>query len=635
MLVLSCLSVGLTINSSLSGVVAQSGGSFKIRVDVDLVTVEVAALDKKGDPVRNLKKEDFQLHEDGKKQEILSIDEINAASGASPSGVNPIAGTTLNRGKTVLIIFADNMIKPLDIKTSRDSAERFVQEHMRPQDLFAIAAFGFSMKILQNFTSDRKEVLEAIRNSTINAGGTGFSSLVPSVLEGIMESIAPIKGQKSILIYAQSGSMRTSTQSTPQSGQSSKPLISDIPDLLQTNSTVFSKSFLAKAIRSNVVFHVAEPGAAGFGSDWRELARSTGGDIIIGDLEAGLDKLDQKISNYYVLGFRSSNPRHDGAIRKLEIKTSVRGLTMKYQAGYLDRRPVDVLSNTKQETTLMTALANPGTATQLPIFFRTAYFYDSPQIARVLIASRIRLEKTTLKKKGSQAGTELNVMCIAYAEDGSIAARFSETLPVSFEKEKEAEFRKRNVTYHNYLRLRPGKYRLKLAVSDESDNVGSMEQLLEIPTLPDRGLAGSSVLIAEQASRLPDLIRNLQTQMLDENNPLLYAGFQIEPSVDNRLPANAALPVVFRIYNLPGAPDQWNLTAKARIVDEKGKEYSLDPIPLKKTMSLAGASEVAVALSLSFNNAPPGKYRLIVETTELTSAETVTLDTDLELASQN
>ena len=306
---------------------------------------------------------------------------------------------------------------------------------------------------------------------------------------------------------------------------------------------------------------------------------------------------------------------------------------MKYQPAYLDRRPVDVLANTKQETTLVTALASPGTATQLPIVFRAAYFYDSPRTAKVLVASRINLEKAAFMKKGAQLGTELRIMGVAYGEDGSIAARFSETLPVSFEKEKEAEFRKRDLTNRNYLRLRPGKYRLKLAVLDESGNLGSMERMLEVPVLPERGFAGSSLLIAEQASRLPDLISNLQSQMLDENNLLLYSGFQIEPSVENRLPANSILPVMFRLYNLPGTPDQWNLTAKARIIDEKGKEYSLGPIPLKNTMSVAGNSEAAVALSLPFKDVPPGKYRLMVELSEAASAETATLETDLELTS--
>ena len=116
-----------------------------------------------------------------------------------------------------------------------------------------------------------------------------------------------------------------------------------------------------------------------------------------------------------------------------------------------------------------------------------------------------------------------------------------ETLPISFDKEKEPEFRKGSLAYRNYFKLRPGKYRLKLAVSDESNNLGSTEQSLEVPAFPDQGFAGSSIVIAEQTSQLPDLIRNLQTQLLDENDPLLYPGVQIEPSVENRLPAGSVI----------------------------------------------------------------------------------------------
>lgn len=70
-----------------------------------------------------------------------------------------------------------------------------------------------------------------------------------------------------------------------------------------------------------------------------------------------------------------------------------------------------------------------------------------------------------------------------------------------------------------------------------------------------------------------------------------------------------------------------------RTIDEKGKEYSLDPIPLKNAMSAEGNAEAAVALSLPFKDVPPGKYRLIIEASEAASAETTTLETDLELTS--
>lgn len=604
----------------------QSESSYKFRVEVELTTVEVIALDKKGNPIRNLKKEDFQLYEDGKKQEILSIDEMNEESRTSALGASPIDEKPLHPGKTVLIVFDDGSIKPQYIKASRDSAQRFVQEHMRPQDLFAVAVYGISMKILQNFTSNREEVLRVIKQSTgVNAaGGAMYFENLLRWLDGISNSIAQIKGQKSFLIYSQS---MYSGMDTVTMGARGLSRISG------TLSDTYKKT-LASARKSNASFHIIDPEAlnipAPAGLSLKSFAADSGGSIIGMDIDAELDKLDKQISNYYILGFQSNNPRHYGAFRKLEIKTDLRGVTLKHQSGYLDRRPIDVLASSKQEQTLLAALASPGAATQLPIIFRPAYFYDSPRIARVLVAAKIRMEKMAFKKKSGQMGTDLNLMGIAYAEDGSIAARFSETLPIVFDKEKEGEFRKRNLAYRNYFKLRPGKYRLKLAASDESNNLGSAEQFLEVPALPDKGFAGSSIVLVEQTSQLPGLIQNLQTQLLNESDPLIYSGLQIEPRVENRLPVNSSVPVLFSIYNLPGRSDQWELVAKAKLLDEKGEGLALNPIFLKKLMFPTSNSGVVVGINLEFKGVSPGKYRLFIEITELASSQSAMLQTDLE-----
>jgi VWFA-related protein len=624
--------MGLGSNSPVSNLswvqnaAAQSKGTFKLRVNVELTSVEVAALDKNGSPVRNLKKEDFQLYEEGKRQEILSIDEVNADSGLSSLGASPIDENGLRQGKTVLIIFDDGSIKLEDIQPSRTSARKFVLENMRPQDIFAVATFRMSMKILQNFTSNREEVLDAIgRAPVVNGQGSlvYFEDLLRS-LEAISHSIASIKGPKSILIYSQS-----SFSDIDRVSMSARSLAQTSGTLTDTYDRT-----LASARKSNTKFHIINPGGSNFatsaGISLVSLVADSGGSIIGTDIDSELNQLDKQISNYYILGFESDNPKHDGGFRKLDVRTELKGITLKHRSGYQDRRPVDVLASSRQEQTLLTALASPDSATQLPIIFRPAYFYDPPRLARVLVAAKIRMEKTVFKKKGGQLGTDLNLMGVAYAEDGSTAARFSQTLPVSIDKEKEQEFRKGSLAYQNYFRLRPGKYRLKLAVSDESNNLGSMEQNFEVPALPDRGFAGSSIILAEQASQLPDLIKNLQTQLLDETDPLLYAGVKIEPSVENKVRTGSAISLIFRLCNLSGPSDRWDVSAKARLLDEKGKEYVLGPTPLNKSMSPLGKAEAIVALNLPFKDVPPGKYRLIIEASEAASGETATLQTDLE-----
>src|SRR5438132_13718588 len=85
---------------------AQQTGQAESRIQVtsELVLVNVVAHDKKGNLVRDLKKEDFTLFEDGKKQEISTFDFENvdemATAGAAQATVSGVAGgTVLGAGK--------------------------------------------------------------------------------------------------------------------------------------------------------------------------------------------------------------------------------------------------------------------------------------------------------------------------------------------------------------------------------------------------------------------------------------------------------------------------------------------------------------------------------------------------------
>jgi VWFA-related protein len=621
--------------SALSAAYAQSDRAFKMRVEVELTTFEVVALDKKGNPVRNLKKEDFQLYEDGKKQEIYGVDEVIAESAVSPLGANPFDESALHRGKTVLLVFDDTSINPQYIQASRDSARRFVSEHMRSQDVFAVAAYGMSLQIYQNFTGNREEVLQAIEKpAAANAGGgvIYFENLLRS-FEQINPSLAKIKGQKSVIVFSQSSVSQSSSMPFSPSLRS--------PGNVSGTLSYTYNNLLESVKKANVVFYMVDPGAligsnSNSGLSVRSLASESGGFSILdtNDIDHELGKLDQQISNYYVLTFQSNNPRHEGAYRKLDVRTELKGVTFRHREGYQDRRPVDVLASSRQEKALLKALESSDRATQLPILFRPLYFYDTPRSAKVLLATRIGMEKVKFQKIGKQLGTDLNIMGIAYAENNSMAARFSETLPIRFDREKESEIRKGNLGYRNYFRLRPGKYRLKLAVLDASNNLGSVEQLLEVPSFPDQGFAGSSLIAAERASQLPNLIENLQTQLLDENDPLLYSGTQIEPSVSNRFSASSRILLMFRLYHLPGSSDQTELTAKATLRDEKGKEYAQEPVSLKTAISPVNQTEAVVGLAMSFSNVPAGKYRLMLEVAEAIPPQSAILQTDLELISE-
>jgi hypothetical protein len=492
-----------------------------------------------------------------------------------------------------------------------------------------VADFSASMKILQNLTTDRDKVIAAIAQPAgSNPAGLMYSDLFGS-LEQINHSLARLKGKKNILIFSQSRYFNPNKNDNAAPGYG-----------MQFSRSRSGRKTLESARRANVVYYTIDVAGIASGdadpkwrTDYLDFLPRDGGYAIYNtnNISAELDNLDLQISNHYILGFQSSNPKHDGTFRKLEIKANVKGMALKYLPGYQDRSPVDVLASTRQEQKLLNALANPGTATQLPIAFRPFYFFNLPKSATVLVSVRIQAAKISMKKKSGQLAADLNVMGVAYGEDGGVVARFSEPLPVRIDIDKEAGFRQGTLPYSNYFKLRPGKYRLKIAVSDESENIGSLEQSLEVPMLPDQGIGFSSLAFAEQATPLPELIQNLQAQMLDQDDPLVYSGLQISPRIENKLGVNATAVVFFKLYNLPGNLNSLDLIATPRILDEKGSQLVLDPIPLKKYMVPAGNRITTVAFNLPLVNASAGRHRLVLEIADSSGVKLADAATDLEV----
>ena len=225
----------------------------------------------------------------------------------------------------------------------------------------------------------------------------------------------------------------------------------------------------------------------------------------------------------------------------------------------------------------------------------------------------------------------VDVMGVAYAEDGSVAARFSETLNLAVDKDKEEVFRNQDIDYHNYLKLKPGKYQLKLAVADEKGKVGMAEQSLVVPPMSPDELTPSSLVVSQQLSKLPELIQNLQAQLLDEADPLVYKGFQFSVGADNQISRQYPMAIFYKLYNVKGNEPNKALSAKIQLTDEQGKVNAFPPIGLDETAVLTGPGEVTIALNFPIKDLAPGKYKLTVETSNGSTNKTVSTQTDLLL----
>src|SRR5664279_4341165 len=121
-----------------------------IKTESRIVLVDAVVRDKKGNYIRDLTQLDFKVYEDNKEQVITSF--------SFGSGPTAAPGTSQ---KHYIVLFFDNssMGMPDQIQ-ARSAAKKFIEKNASPDHLMAIAEFGGSLRIIQNFTASA-EVLQA------------------------------------------------------------------------------------------------------------------------------------------------------------------------------------------------------------------------------------------------------------------------------------------------------------------------------------------------------------------------------------------------------------------------------------------------------------------------------------------
>src|SRR5258707_3784637 len=176
-----------------------------IRVATELVLVNVVARDKKGNLVRDLKREDFTVLEDGQKQQLSSfdfenIDELALAGQTTPTttgtenagvaaapGMKPQATIDARDRRLILLVFDFSAMEVDQIDRAVDSAKKYVNAKMQPSDLIAIVSLSTNMRLDLDFTDAKKKVLSVLSGYNSDSG-QGFDNGAAGSSEGAAET---------------------------------------------------------------------------------------------------------------------------------------------------------------------------------------------------------------------------------------------------------------------------------------------------------------------------------------------------------------------------------------------------------------------------------------------------------------
>jgi VWFA-related protein len=164
-----------------------------IKISTTLVQADVTVTDKKGNVVTDLKPEDFEIYENGKKQTITNFSFISVVKPAvQPTApqpdrkdknavpIPPVPLKAEQVRRTYALVVDDLGLNFGNIAWVKQSLKKFINEQMQEGDLVAIIRTGSGIGALQSFTSNKLQLLAAVEKIRWNSyGRSGIGTFDP------------------------------------------------------------------------------------------------------------------------------------------------------------------------------------------------------------------------------------------------------------------------------------------------------------------------------------------------------------------------------------------------------------------------------------------------------------------------
>jgi len=268
------------------------------RSSIDLVSFGVTVLDRKGALVSDLDARDFQIWEDGKKQEVQFF----------VRGDQSAVAPELHLG----LLFDTSGSMDEDIALSRTAAVKFLNALPEAVDV-TLVDFDTEVRIARYGQNDYARLVERIRRRRPD-GMTAFYDALAVYLHGASQQ----EGRKILVVYTDGGD-NTSSITFP-----------DLLDLIKASDvTLYAVGFLG---------HQASSYQFDARTTLQRLTDPAGGLAFfptgVRDIESAYEKVLAEVKAQYTIGYLSSNTRTDGSWREVQIKVTRPGLKTRTRQGY-------------------------------------------------------------------------------------------------------------------------------------------------------------------------------------------------------------------------------------------------------------------------------------------------------------
>jgi len=533
------------------------------RSEINYVEVDARVLDAQGAFVPGLIAADFQVMEDGKPQKVDAFSFINIPVerqarplfAKAPIERDVADNITGYDGRVYIILLDDQHTHPLRSQRLKAAARQFVQRYMGANDTAAVVYTSGRSDVAQEFTNSQRRLLASVdkfmgrklRSATferldeeVRTRGTRqqgdriddpfdqeramVARTTLDSLRNLSNYLAGISGRRKAIIYFSEG------------------VDYDIFDVFATSggaSAVLqaSRDAVAAATRANVSIYGIDPRGLGAGSDdlievqdtpqdaslnlglssfgnevqrsqdsLRVLSNETGGFAVVNrnDMATAFERVVADNSAYYLLGYYSSNERRDGKFRKIEVKVTRPGLSVRSRKGYVAARGRnETKDDGRTAPELRAALSSPLPTSALPMALSAAVFKGGAGKGAVVLSTLIAARDLDLVEKNGTFNNVLEVVVTAADYGGKSYPGDRATLTLAMKPDSVERLRAGGFRILNSIDLPPGRYQLRVAARESNTKrAGSVVYDLDVPDFTKEKLSVSGLALTSATSGL-------------------------------------------------------------------------------------------------------------------------------------
>jgi len=288
---------------SSTGQPPPAGQQPSFRAGVDIVSLNVIVTENTR-YVTDLGAEDFNIFEDGVKQDVSFFNKTNL----------PIA---------LALLLDTSASMDAKLSTAQEAAIGFARK-LRPQDLAEVIDFDSRVVVLQNFTNSVGELEQAI-HKTSAGGSTSLYNAVYIALKDLKKVVArnvdEIRRQAIVVL---------------SDGEDTSSLLpfEEVLDLAKRSET----AIYAIGLRSTENASTASKGFKEAEFVLRQLTQETGGRAFfpnqLSELSNVYGQIADELSSQYTVGYASKNPKRDGSWRRVVVRVNRPNSVARTKQGY-------------------------------------------------------------------------------------------------------------------------------------------------------------------------------------------------------------------------------------------------------------------------------------------------------------